>query len=293
MSKSHYEILGIREAADRRSIRAAYLKKIKASHPDSGRRGKAAEARAAAINFAYFVLRDRRRRLAYDLDLKRARNGSAPPDQPVGLWEPRAIAARSAPRPPPPRSRKAMASGVLLGLAILGLLLVIADLESAARPPRQAVAAASAEQPWPVPPEGSPWVDRDMVDRAVDTLVLIRAHGAAGAALDYSRKCYADLAERPSTLLLDHCLAFDVAAATWRLNNAAEADFAPAAMSPRHAAALRRSVHADRGRDRLREVNVATLAALARRIRPPADVRAAEAQADAGSDGEDTAALAR
>ena len=130
------------------------------------------------------MLRDRRRRLAYDLDLKRARNGSAPPDQPVGLWEPRAIAARSAPRPPPPpRSRKAMASGVLLGLAILGLLLVIADLESAARPPRQAIAAASAEQPWPVPPEGSPWVDRDMVDRAVDTLVLIRALAADRDAL--------------------------------------------------------------------------------------------------------------
>ena len=75
MKDSHYDILGVGESADRRSIRAAYLKKIKASHPDRARRGKAAD-KAAAINLAYFVLRDPRRRLAYDLDLKRLRNGA-------------------------------------------------------------------------------------------------------------------------------------------------------------------------------------------------------------------------
>jgi hypothetical protein len=279
LTKSHYELLGVRDSADRRAIRAAYLKKIKASHPDGGRRGKAAEARAAAINFAYFVLRDSRRRLAYDLDLKRARNGGAPADQAIGMWEPRAIAARAP--PPPPHSRKAIASGLLLGAAILGLLLVIADLEPAAPPPRQAIATAG-DAPLPVPSDASPWVDRDMVDRAVDTLVLIRASGRPADV--YSRNCYSLLQASPSTLLLDHCLAFDVAAATWRRDAAVEAEFAAAAMRPRQAAALRRSALEGRGPERLREVNVATLAALARRVQPPAERHEAGAQAQAVTD---------
>jgi hypothetical protein len=280
LSKSHYEILGIKEAADRRSIRAAYLKKIKASHPDSGRRGKAAEARAAAVNFAYFVLRDRRRRLAYDLDLKRERNGSAPPGQSVGTWEPRAIPVRGVPPGPPPKSRRAIASGLLLGAAILGLVLLIVDLESAAPPPRHAIASAKYDA-LPDPSDASPWVDRAMVDRAVDTLVLLRATGRS--AEPYSRNCYSLLAESPNTLLLDHCLAFDVAAATWRHDATAEVDFAPAAMRPRQASALRRSAVAATSGERLREVNVATLAALARRIRPPAELHEAQAQAQTES----------
>jgi hypothetical protein len=280
LTKSHYELLGVRDSADRRAIRAAYLKKIKASHPDGGRRGKAAEARAAAINSAYFTLRDSRRRMAYDLDLKRARNGAAPPDHPIGMWEPRAIAARTPP-PPPPHSRKAITSGALLAAAILGLLLVIADLEPAAPPPRRAIATAS-EGAIAIPSDASPWVDHDMVDRAVDTLVLIRASGRPADV--YSRNCYSLLEASPSTLLLDHCLAFDVAAATWRRDTAVEAEFAAAAMRPRQAAALRRSALEGRGPERLREVNVATLAALARRVQPPAEQQGVGMQAQADSD---------
>lgn len=286
--KSHYEILGVGEGADRRAIRAAYLKKIKASHPDRARRGKAASSRAAAINFAYFILRDHRRRLAYDLDLKRVRNGAAPVDRPVGLWEPRALSARPAPPPPPPRSRKAAATGILLGAAILGLLVVIADLEAIAPPQWQPVAAV-ADDAGPAPPEASPWVDRAMVDRAVDTLVLIRAHGGVGDAPTYSRNCYGELSASPSMLLLDHCLAFDVAAATWRRKATLEAEFAPQVMGLRHAAALQRVARGDR--NRLREVNVATLSALARHVRPPSEPPALESAAYAG--GEEGAVAAR
>lgn len=265
MIDSHYEILGVRESADRRSIRAAYLKKIKANHPDRARRARAAAERAAAINLAYFVLRDPRRRLAYDLDLRRTRNGVGAVG-PVGLWRPPSLAG--APHPPP-RSRKAVASAILLGAAILGLVLLIVDLESA-RPPSPLAVAAAPDSAIPAEPEASPWVDREMVDRAVETLMLIRSRGRSSDALAYSRNCFVRLEEAPSALLLDHCLAFDVAAATWRRGSdaPAETDFAPQAMGPRHAAALRRVAIANGDRERLREVNLATFAALARRLRP-------------------------
>ena len=63
----------------------------------------------------------------------------------------------------------------------------------------------------------------------------------------------------------------------------AEIDFAPRQMGARHAAALRRLAIADGGRDRLREVNVATFSALTRRLRPAEEEgrRAAAAYADA------------
>ena len=268
MKNSHYEILGVKESADSRSIRAAYLKKIKANHPDRARRGKAAADRAAAINFAYFVLRDHRRRLAYDLDLKRTRNGTDPgSERPVGLWRPRSIAGTP---PPPPRSRNAIASGILLGAAILALILLIIDLESAARPPSRSAVAFANDSAVPIDSDASPWVDRAMVDRAVDTLMMIRANGRSSDALAYSRNCYVELDAAPSALLLDHCLAFDVAAANWRrgADAPAETDFAPQAMGPRHAAALRRVAISRGGGERLREVNLATFAALARRLRP-------------------------
>ncbi len=268
LKNSHYEILGVKESADRRSIRAAYLKKIKANHPDRARRGKAAVDRAATINLAYFVLRDPRRRLAYDLDLKRTRHGADPGSGgPVGLWR-RSIAG--APPPPPPRSRNAITSGILLGAAIFALILLIVDLESAARPPSRSAVASPSDSAIPTEPEARPWVDRAMVDRAVDTLMLIRASGRSSDALAYSRNCYVELEAAPSALLLDHCLAFDVAAANWRrgADAPAETDFAPQAMRPRHAAALRRVAILQGGGERLREVNLATFAALARRLRP-------------------------
>ena len=271
LKDSHYDILGVRESADRRSIRAAYLKKIKASHPDRARRGKAAD-RAAAINQAYFVLRDPRRRLAYDLDLKRLRNGTGS-GGPVGLWRPRSLSAAP---PPPPRSRKAIASAVLLGAAIVGLVLLILDLESPTRPTERLAAAEIQDSAIPNEIEPSPWVDRAMVDRAVETLMLIRTGGRDAQA--YSRNCFLALGERPSALLLDHCLAFDVAAAHWRPpgTELVEADFAPRQMAPRHAAAMRRLAIAEGGRDRIREVNVATFAALARRLRPAEQEEPAE-----------------
>ncbi len=286
LKDSHYDILGVRESADRRSIRAAYLKKIKASHPDRARRGKAAD-RAAAINQAYFVLRDPRRRLAYDLDLKRIRNGTGS-GGPVGLWRPRSLSAA----PPPPRSRKAMASAVLLGAAIVGLILLILDLESPTRPTERLATVEIQDSAIPNEIEPSPWVDRAMVDRAVETLMLIRTGGRDAQA--YSRNCFLALGERPSALLLDHCLAFDVAAAHWRPpgTEPVEADFAPRQMAPRHAAAMRRLAIAEGGRDRIREVNVATFAALARRLRPAEQVGRRAAAADYDEAVEE-AALAR
>lgn len=265
---SHYEVLGVKESADRAAIRAAYLKRIKAIHPDRARKKANDPDRATALNLAYFTLRDSRRRLAHDLELRRARNGGGP----LIPVERRDVTLRRAPVPPPrprPRSRSAVASGAILSVAIIGLGLLVADLDSRNRRPA-ASAATAVGSATPSRPEASPWVDRAMVDAAVEQLLLIRTRGRADDALAYSRSCFHQLDREPSALLLDHCLAFDVAAANWRrgADSPAESDFVPQAMTSRHAAALRRVAVPGSGRDRLREINLATFAALARRLRP-------------------------
>ena len=267
---SHYEVLGIRETADRRAVRAAYLKRIKAIHPDRAGKRKADGDRATAVNLAYFTLRDPRRRLAHDLELKRARSGGA-----LVPAERRDLAVRRAGGPPPPprpRSRSAVASGALLSVAIIALGLLIADLGYKAQAPARAARAAS-DSATPPARRISPWVDRAMVDQAVDNLMLIRTSGRSADALAYSSRCFGELAAKPSALLLDHCLAFDLAAARWRpqVDGAAEPAFLAPAMAGRHRAALRRFDIGEGGGERMRELSVATSAAIARRLSPSPD----------------------
>ena len=102
---SHYEVLGLQPDADLDAIRAAYRRLSKQVHPDAG--GTA--ALFSAVQDAYAVLSDPRKRAAYD----RARQCPTPPLGP--------------PARPSSSRRRARPSEALVGWALIllgcGLLL--------------------------------------------------------------------------------------------------------------------------------------------------------------------------
>ena len=65
MSEDYYDILGIGKDADSRSIRRAYRREAKKSHPDSSGDGHSSE-RFRRVEEAYETLGDAERRQAYD-----------------------------------------------------------------------------------------------------------------------------------------------------------------------------------------------------------------------------------
>lgn len=79
---SHYELLGVDPSASAADIREAYRRSARAHHPDT--HGQQSADRMAAINDAWWVLRDPARRREYDL---RQRNPQA--HQPAGTprWQ--------------------------------------------------------------------------------------------------------------------------------------------------------------------------------------------------------------
>jgi curved DNA-binding protein CbpA len=136
--QTHYEILGVRENASKREIRAAYLRLIEKYHPDRNPRPDANRI-AAQLNVAYEVLSDDASRAAYDRELQARR-----PPPPVTV----AAAPRSAIAVP-------RAWGTLLGLVLLaaavgvGIVLLMpfrSRIEHALRLP-QSVEAPQSKMP--------------------------------------------------------------------------------------------------------------------------------------------------
>lgn len=66
MAVDHYEILGIAPSADQRAVRAAYLARMRAVHPDLAPNDPRAQRTARQLNAAYEVLSDPERRRRYD-----------------------------------------------------------------------------------------------------------------------------------------------------------------------------------------------------------------------------------
>lgn len=66
MTPDHYETLGVSPGARTGEIRAAYLRVMRANHPDHRPGDPAAAVRARQANAAWHVLGDRSRRSAYD-----------------------------------------------------------------------------------------------------------------------------------------------------------------------------------------------------------------------------------
>ena len=72
---SLYELLGVAPDASAADVRAAYRRAARAHHPD--RHGEHAAARMAAVNAAWEVLGDPRRRSEYDLRLRSGQTSAA------------------------------------------------------------------------------------------------------------------------------------------------------------------------------------------------------------------------
>lgn len=90
---THYDRLGVDPTASREEIRHAYLHLARSSHPDT--RPDAAEAERAestrtmaAINAAWFVLRDTDRRRLYDLSIEHLLQAKRPKTEPVAPSSP-------------------------------------------------------------------------------------------------------------------------------------------------------------------------------------------------------------
>ncbi len=66
MRTDHYQVLGLSPQASHEEVRAAYLRLMRASHPDTSPDDPEAAERARQANAAWEVLGDAARRAAYD-----------------------------------------------------------------------------------------------------------------------------------------------------------------------------------------------------------------------------------
>src|SRR5262245_9639359 len=74
--QSLYDLLGVRPDDDAETLKKAFRKAAKASHPDHHGGDPEAAARFRQISEAYEILRDAGQRAAYDRQLKRERGPS-------------------------------------------------------------------------------------------------------------------------------------------------------------------------------------------------------------------------
>lgn len=246
-----YVLLGVAVDADAATIRAAYLRLIKELHPDRRRECDQGTG-ASALNSAYALLRNPDRRRAYDL----GRRKSA------------AVPVVVTPRRPPPAPRPSRI-GWWLGLpVVLALAWVAAELGRRAyeqTAPRISPSAEAASEERIEAGPGGGWVDGAMIRQAVDNVIALRAGGRTAEIDRYSRTCSAQFESDPNPLRADHCIAFDIAAAT--LQAAGKTSAVPPEKALRHVAMLRRLSEEPVAREmRLREIRAETVSAIARRL---------------------------
>lgn len=95
----HYEVLGISSDADAKAIRSAYFSLAKIYHPDrQTERGPESTERFLAIQEAYEVLSNPRRRGLYDEQRQQARSRPAPSEEKPETPKPTKPAVSKAPR---------------------------------------------------------------------------------------------------------------------------------------------------------------------------------------------------
>lgn len=129
MRSDHYATLGVSPRASHQEVRAAYLRLMRASHPDRARQDPHAAERARQANAAYEVLGDAASRAAYDR--LRSGTGRSEPDPDVEVAR-----RRAAHRPAysPDRADYAAAfqrASLRVALVVLGAGLVLSGLAGA------------------------------------------------------------------------------------------------------------------------------------------------------------------
>ncbi|KAH6670601.1 hypothetical protein B0J14DRAFT_656671 [Halenospora varia] len=98
MSFNHYQVLGVRLAAGRSEIRAAYQRLAREYHPDRNPGDNSVVAVMQHVNEAYEVLSDEKKRHEYDFE-----RGWRQTPPPIPTQTPSPTPARSSTPPPPPQ----------------------------------------------------------------------------------------------------------------------------------------------------------------------------------------------
>lgn len=208
-ARSPYEVLGLAPGADRTAIDAAYRRLIKQHHPDvDGGDGETAKA----VIHAYRALL-----------------------QPPGKLP---VLVQAPPLPPRPGIRW-MRWVVLTGLTAVLLWAPWPRIDWARLLPSrpESVAVTPVERRVPELLQARVAPDGAAVEAGVSEAERLE-RGSTAETVGYSQSCSLDLHRLPGDGLLDHCVAFDLAAARGRA--ASDPWFAVATMGQRHAAAAKR-----------------------------------------------------
>jgi hypothetical protein len=237
-SRTYYDLFDVPQGATLREIRAAYIQLMKRHHPDKGGSDEAASDVVATANLYYAVLKDPRKRAAYDDQI-----------------------ARAAIRPTPERRRESKPARnwtrAVLVLAVAAALTVFAG--SALRTIGDG-ARATAGPDFFAPDDvsqtmmvGVAMPTSDEVGRIVRKAISTTAADAAWT----SRQCYDGARAERSETSAQTCIIFDEAAlyspSVWRDGLAGSTYFNPDLVRLRQSGALA-PFERDSGRrlDRLR-----------------------------------------
>jgi hypothetical protein len=252
---SDHEVLGIAPDATPVEIRAAYVARLKAAHPDIGAEGDGAQV--SRLVRAYRNMRSaalHRKAVARLELLPRVMDPPVPPASPPVIWG------------------KVLALLILLG-AFAAVLYVSGRpdlLDRGARaariePPK--VGPAGVQREWAA-------VDEEVLRDAVMAVRSFTVNEGLAGLESHSRRCFSTLASAPNRHLLDYCLAFDAAATnlapvgTAARTEGRENFFHPSQLSVRHQRALGLIYNdAQAARDRHSEVEAKTLSILLQAMR--------------------------
>ncbi len=269
-----YNVLGIAPDATPAQVRLAYIGLMKRCHPDAPGSDQASEELARDVNRAFWILRDPERRAAHDRMLL-GRSDNKPP-----VRRPPIVPAPPSPLSElRPRGGRRAGRGLGLGIAAAALMSLGAfayaqpqRLESLFREPALAREAPAPEaRAWREASDAdAPPVESWQVHGAVGDLRQMVREGGVGAAAAYSRRCFGELAAQPNYVLLDHCIAFDTAAAlverapSQRRRAAIDPYFEPPIRERRQREAVQRVIRdAQAAEARRRELEQETISALA------------------------------